>query len=55
MKNAITVKTPTPEITDRGAVRIGGWAPSLTGPGLGVKIDAAAVERVTTAREALLG
>ena len=29
MKNAIKVKTPTPEITDRGTVRIGGWAPSL--------------------------
>lgn len=33
----------------------GGWAPKLTGPGLGVTIEPAAVERVTIAREALLG
>ncbi|HEX4592145.1 MAG TPA: enolase C-terminal domain-like protein, partial [Gemmataceae bacterium] len=35
--------------------RRGGWAPALTGPGLGITIDAAAVERVTVAKEALLG
>lgn len=33
----------------------GGWAPSLAGPGLGVTIDSSAVERITIAREALLG
>jgi L-alanine-DL-glutamate epimerase-like enolase superfamily enzyme len=33
----------------------GGWAPALPGPGLGVTIDPAAVERVTVAKEALLG
>jgi muconate cycloisomerase len=33
----------------------GGWAPSLAGPGLGITIDSDAVERVTVAREALLG
>jgi muconate cycloisomerase len=33
----------------------GGWAPALTGPGLGVTIDPAAVERVTVTKEALLG
>ena len=34
---------------------IRGWAPSLAGPGLGVTIDPAAVDRITIAREALLG
>jgi muconate cycloisomerase len=34
--------------------RRGGWAPALTGPGLGVTIDAAAVERIAVAKEALL-
>ena len=33
----------------------GGWAPTLTGPGLGITIDAEAVERVTVAKEALIG
>jgi muconate cycloisomerase len=33
----------------------GGWAPALAGPGLGISIDPAAVERVTVAKEALLG
>src|SRR5262245_21354961 len=33
----------------------GGWAPGLTGPGLGVTIVSAAVDRVTVAGEALLG
>jgi muconate cycloisomerase len=33
----------------------GGWAPKLAGPGLGVTIDLAEVERVTIAREGLLG
>jgi L-alanine-DL-glutamate epimerase-like enolase superfamily enzyme len=33
----------------------GGWAPALTGPGLGVAIDAAALERVAIRREVLLG
>jgi muconate cycloisomerase len=33
----------------------GGWAPTLAGSGLGVIINPAAVERVTIAREALLG
>jgi muconate cycloisomerase len=35
--------------------RWGGWAPSLAGPGLGVDLDAAALERVTVRKEALLG
>ena len=35
--------------------RRGGWAPALTGPGLGITIDPAAVERVTIAKETLLG
>jgi muconate cycloisomerase len=35
--------------------RRGGWAPALRGPGLGVAIDAAAVERVAVGKEALLG
>ncbi len=35
--------------------RRGGWAPALAGPGLGITIDPAAVERVTVAKEALLG
>lgn len=33
----------------------GGWAPALTGPGLGVQIDPAALERVTVRQEVLLG
>ncbi len=33
----------------------GGWAPALPGPGLGVAIDPAALERVTVRKEALLG
>ncbi len=33
----------------------GGWAPLLTGSGLGVRIDPAALERVTVRKEALLG
>jgi L-Ala-D/L-Glu epimerase len=33
----------------------GGWAPALAGPGLGVTMDPVAVERVTVAKEALLG
>jgi L-Ala-D/L-Glu epimerase len=33
----------------------GGWAPALTGPGIGITVDPAAVERVTIAKEALLG
>jgi hypothetical protein len=28
-----------------------GWAPALRGPGLGIKIDQAGLERVTVARE----
>jgi muconate cycloisomerase len=35
--------------------RRGGWAPALGGPGLGVDIDAAAIERVTLAKETLVG
>ena len=35
--------------------RRGGWAPALVGPGLGITIDPAAVERVTFAKEALFG
>jgi muconate cycloisomerase len=35
--------------------RWGGWAPALVAPGLGVVIDPAAVERVTVAKEPLLG
>jgi muconate cycloisomerase len=35
--------------------RRGGWAPALTTPGLGVTVDPAAVERVTVAKEALVG
>jgi L-alanine-DL-glutamate epimerase-like enolase superfamily enzyme len=35
--------------------RRGGWARALAGPGLGITIDANAVERVTVAKEALLG
>ncbi len=34
--------------------RWGGWAPALTGPGLGIDMDAAALERVTVRREQLL-
>jgi muconate cycloisomerase len=33
----------------------GGWAPALTGPGLGITIDPAALERVQVRREVLLG
>jgi len=33
----------------------GGWASRLAGPGLGILIDSDAIERVTVAREALLG
>jgi muconate cycloisomerase len=33
----------------------GGWAPVLTGPGLGITIDQAALQRVTTRKEPLLG
>jgi muconate cycloisomerase len=33
----------------------GGWAPALSGPGLGVLVDPAALERVTTRKESLLG
>lgn len=33
----------------------GGWAPALAGPGLGVEIDAVALERVQGRKEALLG
>jgi L-Ala-D/L-Glu epimerase / N-acetyl-D-glutamate racemase len=33
----------------------GGWAPALKGPGLGLDIDRAALERVTVRKEALLG
>jgi muconate cycloisomerase len=35
--------------------RWGGWAPSLTGPGLGVDVRPSALERVTVRKEALLG
>lgn len=35
--------------------RRGGWAPALSGPGLGITVDTTAVERVTVAKEALLG
>jgi muconate cycloisomerase len=34
--------------------RWGGWAPALDGPGLGIDVDAAALERVTVRREQLL-
>ncbi|MBI2806430.1 MAG: dipeptide epimerase [Planctomycetes bacterium] len=33
----------------------GGWAPALEGPGLGITIDPAALERVATYKEVLLG
>jgi muconate cycloisomerase len=33
----------------------GGWAPALAGPGLGVEIDPAALQRVTVRQEVLLG
>lgn len=33
----------------------GGWAPALAGPGLGVEIDPAALERVRVRQEVLLG
>jgi muconate cycloisomerase len=35
--------------------RWGGWAPALAGPGLGVTVDPAALERVTVRKEPLLG
>lgn len=35
--------------------RWGGWAPALTGPGLGIEIDRTALDRVTVRKEALLG
>ncbi len=35
-------------------LRWGGWAPALTGPGLGVKVDPAALERVTVRKVSLL-
>jgi muconate cycloisomerase len=35
--------------------RWGGWAPALTAPGLGVTLDARALERVTIRRQSLLG
>jgi muconate cycloisomerase len=35
--------------------RWGGWAPALTGPGLGVSVDAEALKRVTIRKEFLLG
>jgi muconate cycloisomerase len=31
----------------------GGWAPALPGPGLGIRLDPAAVERVTCRKESL--
>jgi muconate cycloisomerase len=34
--------------------RWGGWAPALTGPGLGVTIDPQALERVTVRKDAIL-
>ncbi len=33
----------------------GGWAPALVGPGLGITLDAPALERVTQRKESLLG
>jgi muconate cycloisomerase len=33
----------------------GGWAPALTGPGLGITVDPQALERVTIRKETLLG
>jgi muconate cycloisomerase len=35
--------------------RWGGWAPALTGPGLGVTVNPQALERVTQRKETLLG
>jgi muconate cycloisomerase len=35
--------------------RWGGWAPALTGPGLGIIVNPAALERVTRRKESLLG
>jgi muconate cycloisomerase len=35
--------------------RWGGWAPALARPGLGILVDPAALERVTTRKESLLG
>ena len=35
--------------------RWGGWAAALPGPGLGVRIDPRALQRVTTRKEPLLG
>ena len=34
--------------------RWGGWAPALPGPGLGITLDAQALERVTVRKERLL-
>lgn len=33
----------------------GGWAPALTGPGLGVEVDPVALQRVTRRKESLVG
>jgi hypothetical protein len=33
----------------------GGWAPALEGPGLGITIDPAALQRVAVHKEVLLG
>ncbi len=33
----------------------GGWAPALPGPGLGVDLDPAALQRVTVREEVLVG
>jgi L-Ala-D/L-Glu epimerase len=33
----------------------GGWAPALSGPGLGVAIDTQAFERIAARKEVLLG
>jgi len=35
--------------------RWGGWAPALSGPGLGIRLDPQAIERVTLRKESLLG
>jgi muconate cycloisomerase len=35
--------------------RRGGWAPALTGPGLGVTLDPEAIQRVTLRKESLVG
>jgi muconate cycloisomerase len=41
--------------TEDISFRRGGWAPILTGGGLGVTIDPAALERVSVRKETLLG